>query len=189
MLPPNEYEALYSTHYYIHIIYHYISISTHVYKYTHIHINIYSYVFFKTFPHFAHVHRTWSKTAGLAAPLAALSSPLAQPRAALGESAPGSLGGGIAPTFRGDLAGSGAFHRGPIEVIIYWKNPWRLIDHSWSFTIHFRIFGVFRKWRYPNSWMVFYGSIYKMDDSRVYSHFGTLVFECMGTVSMCFFCH
>ena len=56
---------------------------------------------------------------GVAAPLAALSFPLAQSRAALGESALGSLGGGITPTFRGDLSSGASAESVPANGLRY----------------------------------------------------------------------
>ena len=73
---------------------------------------------------FQHIHvmYTCSSNAiqtGVAAPLAALSFPLAQSRAALGESALGSLGGGITPTFRGDLSSGASAESVPANGLRY----------------------------------------------------------------------
>jgi hypothetical protein len=73
---------------------------------------------------FQHIHvmYTCSSNAiqtGVAAPLAALSFPLAQSRAALGESALGSLGGGITPTIRGDLSSGASAESVPANGLRY----------------------------------------------------------------------
>ena len=73
---------------------------------------------------FQHIHFMYTCSSdaiqtGVAAPLAALSFPLAQSRAALGESALGSLGGGITPTFRGDLSSGASAESVPANGLRY----------------------------------------------------------------------